>query len=98
MGAGVFDTRTDNDYTMLSPYQPGLKIKRDHDRYHSLLAGASVRFHKWWFDEVEIEGAFVQNDRQIQGIQKNIQHVESRSKAGVAVLNLIKKNIFRGKI
>jgi vitamin B12 transporter len=97
-GVGVFDTRTDNDYTMLSPYQPGLKIKRDHDRYHSLLAGASISFHKLWFDEVEIEGAFVSNDREIQGIQKNIQHAESRSKAGVAVLSLIKKNMFKDKI
>jgi outer membrane cobalamin receptor len=98
MGAGVFDTRTDNNYKMLSPFQPGLKIKRDHDQYHSLLAGASIRFHKWWFDEVEVEGAFVKNDRQIQGIQRNIQHVESRSNAGVAVLNLIKKSFLNDKL
>lgn len=97
-GVGVFDTRTDNNYTMLSPYQPGLKIKRDHDEYHSLLVGGSVRFRKWWFDEVEVEGAFVKNDRQIQGIQRNIQHVESRSNAGVAVLNLIKKNFLNHKL
>lgn len=97
-GIGVFDTRTDNNYTMLSPYQPGLKIKRDHDQYHSLLIGGSVRFHKWWFDEVEIESAFVKNDRQIQGIQRNIQHVESRSNAGVVVLNLARKNVFKEKL
>jgi vitamin B12 transporter len=97
-GVGVFDTRTDNNYTMLSPYQSGLKIKRDHDQYHSLLAGASIRFRKWWFDEVEFEGAFVKNDRQIQGIQRNIQHVESRSNAGVAVLNLIKKSFLNDKL
>lgn len=97
-GIGIFDTQTDNDYTMQSPYQPGLKIKRDHDQYHSLLVGGSVRFHKWWFDEVEVEGAFVKNDRQIQGIQRNIQHVESRSNAGVAVLNLIKKNFLSNKL
>lgn len=97
-GVGIFDTRTDNDYTMSSPYQPGLKIKRDHDRYHSLLIGGSVRFHTWWFDEVEVEGAFVKNDRQIQGIQRNIQHVESKSEAGVAVLNLIKKNFLNDRL
>jgi outer membrane cobalamin receptor len=97
-GIGVFDTRTDNDYTMLSPYQPGLKIKRNHDQYHSLLMGGSIRFHKWWFDEVEIEGAFVKNDRQIQGIQRNIQHVESRSKAGVAVISLIRKNLLSNRL
>jgi vitamin B12 transporter len=92
IGAGIFDTRSDNDYVMSSPYQPGLRIKRDHDRYHSILAGGSIRFHRWWFDEVELEGAYVKNDKEIQGIQKNIQHVESRSNAGVAVLNLAKRN------
>jgi vitamin B12 transporter len=97
-GVGVFDTRTDNNFTMLSPYQPGLKIKRDHDQYHSLLIGGSVRFHKWWFDEVEFEGAYVRNDRQLQGIQRNIQHVESRSNAGVAVANLIKKKFLSEKL
>ena len=97
-GVGVFDTQSDNDYTMLSPYQPGLKIERDHDKYHSVLAGASVKFHKWWFDEVELEGAYVKNDRQIQGIQKNIQHVESRSNAGVAVLNLTKRSFSRDRL
>jgi vitamin B12 transporter len=97
-GVGVFDTRSDNDYTILSPYQPGLKITRDHDKYHSLLAGASVKFHRWWFDEVELEGAYVKNDRQIQGIQKNIQHVESRSNAGVGVLNLTKRSFSKDRL
>jgi vitamin B12 transporter len=97
-GVGVFDTRTDNNYTMESPYQKRLTIERDHDAYHSLLMGASVRFHKLWFDEVEVEGAFVKNDREIQGIQRNIQHVESRSKAGVAVVSLIKKNLLKEKM
>lgn len=48
IGAGIFDTRSDNDYIMQSPYQPELKIKRDHDKYHSVLAGGSIRFHKLW--------------------------------------------------
>jgi hypothetical protein len=83
---------------MLSPYQPGLKIKRDHDKYHSLLAGGSIRFHKWWFDEVEIEGAYVKNDKQIQGIQKNIQHVESKGATGVAALSATKKSFANNKL
>jgi outer membrane cobalamin receptor len=97
-GVGVFDTRSDNDYTMESPYQTGLRIKRDHDKYHSILAGGSVKFHKWWFDEVELEGAYVKNDRQIQGIQKNIQHVESRSNAGVGVLNVTKRSFLHDRL
>jgi vitamin B12 transporter len=98
VGAGVFDTRSDNDYTMLSPYQPGLKIKRDHDKYRSLLAGGAIRFHRLWFDEIEVEGAYLLNDKQIQGIQQNIQGVESRGEAGVVAMALTKKNFAKDKL
>lgn len=98
IGGGIFDTRSDNNYKMLSPYQPGLTIKRDHDRYHSLLTGGALRFHKLWFDEIEIEGAYVLNDKEIQGIQKNIQHVESKGAAGVIALNMSKKNFAKNKL
>jgi vitamin B12 transporter len=98
IGGGVFDTRSDNDYTMESPFQKGLRIHRDHDKYHSLLAGGSIRFHKFWFDEVEIEGAFVKNDKQIQEIQRNIQFVESRANANVGVINLTKKSFANDKL
>lgn len=97
-GFGVFDTRSDNDYTMQSPFQPELKIRRDHDKYHSLLMGGATRFHKFWFDEIEIEGAYVRNDKQIQGIYQNIQHVESKSNAYVGVLSLTKKNCANNKL
>ncbi len=96
--AGIFDSRSDNNYTMLSPYQTGLKIKRDHDYYHSLLAGGSLRFHKWWFDEVELEGAYLKNDKQIQGIQKNIQQAQSNGDAGVVALNLTKNSFAKNKL
>lgn len=98
VGAGVFDTRSDNDYTMLSPYQPGLEIKRDHDKYHSFLAGGAIRFHKFWFDEIELEGALVLNDKQIQGIQQNIQGVTSNGKAGVMSMSLTKSSFAKGKL
>lgn len=96
-GAGIFDISSDNNYKMLSPYQTGLIIKRDHDKYHSLLAGASLRFHKLWFDEIEIEAAHIKNDKQIQGIQKNIQHVNSNGNANVVALNLTKNNFLNNK-
>ncbi len=98
IGGGIFDTRSDNNYTMQSPYQPGLTIKRDHDRYRSLLAGGSIRFHRLWFDEVEIEGAYLLNNKQIQGIQQNIQHVASKGEAGVGVVSLTKKNFAKNKL
>lgn len=98
IGAGIFDTRSDNDYIMQSPYQPELKIKRDHDKYHSVLAGGSIRFHKLWFDEVELESGYITNQKQIQGIYKNIQHVESRAVAKVVALNMTKQNFAKNKL
>lgn len=98
LGAGVFDVSSDNNYKMESPYQPGLFITRDHDQYHSLLAGASARFHKLWFDEIELEGAYINNRKQIQGIQQNIQHAESKGESGVIALNLRKDSLFNNKL
>ena len=98
VAAGVFDNSSNNNYIMSLPDRPNIKIKRDHDKYHSLLTGGSIRFHKLWFDEIEIEGAYLQNDKEIQGIQKNIQHAESKGKAGVAVLSLQKSNLLHNKL
>jgi outer membrane cobalamin receptor len=96
-GAGIFTNSSDNNYTMRSPYQPGLIIQRDHDRFKSLLAGASVRFHKYWFNEIELEGAYMKVDKQIQGIQKNIQQAHNKGNTGVVALGLIKNNLFNQK-
>jgi vitamin B12 transporter len=98
VGAGVFDTRSDNDYIMQSPFQPELKIKRDHDQFHSLLSGGSIRFHKLWFDEVEIEAGYIPSERQIQGIYQNIQHVNSSVKTFAQILNLSRENFANNKL
>lgn len=98
VGVGVFDTRSDNDFIMESPFQPGLKIRRDHDKFHSLLMGGALRFHKTWFDEIEIEGAYLDNYKQIQGIYENIQEVESESKAYVIAGSVVKKHFFSEKL
>ncbi|WP_143307672.1 TonB-dependent receptor plug domain-containing protein [Chitinophaga vietnamensis] len=97
-GAGIFYTNAANDYVMSSPYQPGLRIRRDHDRYRSLLAGASFRMHKAWFDEAELEAVYMDNYKQIQGIQRNVQHVETRSRASILALNLRKEKLLKGKL
>lgn len=97
-GLGIFDTRSDNNYTMELPTQPGYFVKRDHDKFHSFLIGGSVKFHKWWFDEIEVEGAFVGINKQVQGITKNIQHVESKGKSYVGILNMEKKNFANNKL
>lgn len=97
-GAGVFTNSSDNNYVMESPFQPGLKVRRDHDRFSSVLAGASIRFHKLWFDEVEIEGAFVGISKEQQGVQRNIQHVESNGKTGAVIFSAKKKGLLNDRL
>lgn len=98
VGIGAFDNRSDNDYVMQSPYQEDLKIKRDHDKFHNFLVGGSVRFHKLWFDEVEIEAAHNDVFKEFQGIQRNIQHVETTAKTLVVVGKVEKSNLLNGKL
>jgi vitamin B12 transporter len=97
-GAGIFTSSSDNDYEMESPFQPGLKIKRDHDRFRSLMIGGSVRFHKLWFDEVEIEGAYVGIDKEQQGVQRNIRHIENKGNTSVLILSLKKKGLLNNRL
>lgn len=97
-GGGIFTNSSDNNYTMDVPNQPGLKVKRDHDKFKSILAGAAVRFHRLWFDEVEVEGAYVNIQKELQGIQRNIQHIESNGNTYVAVLGLRKRGLFNKKL
>ncbi|MFT3948193.1 MAG: TonB-dependent receptor [Agriterribacter sp.] len=97
-GAGIFINSSDNNYIMESPYQPGLKIKRDHDKFKSVLIGGAIRFHRLWFDEVEIEAGYLDIWKQLQGIQQNIQHIESEGKSLFTVLGLKKKNLLDNKL
>jgi vitamin B12 transporter len=97
-GAGLFTTSSDNDYMMDVPEQPGLKVKRDHDKFKSILTGAAVRFHHLWFDEIEIEGSFINIQKELQGIQRNIQHIESKGNTYVAALGLRKKGLLHNKL
>ena len=91
-GIGGFITQAENDYVMQSPFQPGLEIIRDHDFYRNILIGSSVKFHKLWFDEIEVEAAYLDYFREIQGIQRNIQHAQTSSTAPVLALNLTKED------
>ncbi|MDR2496633.1 MAG: TonB-dependent receptor plug domain-containing protein [Tannerellaceae bacterium] len=66
-----------NNYTMRSPYVEGLSIKRDHDRFRKLDGAVTFDFKGTYFDELELENVFFLSDRQVQGIQTNIQHAVS---------------------
>lgn len=97
-GAGIFTNSSDNDYMMESPYQKGLMIKRDHDRFSSILTGGAIRFHHLWFDEIEIEGAYMHVNKQLQGIQNNIQHIESKGNTGLLAWGFQKNKLLNNKL
>jgi len=93
-GTGGFFNYADNDYTFKSPYQNGVTIKRDHDKFQSYTIGTGLIFTKLWFDEIEIGGDFYFNHKEIQGIKENYQHAETRANAILPGLSLEKENFF----
>ena len=66
-GLGGFYTYADNDYKMKSPFQEGLTITRDHDKFKKTVIGGSFKARKWWFDLVEFEPVFIHTYKDIQG-------------------------------
>jgi len=78
-GIGGSYTSSDNNYTFDSPFQEGLRITRNHDKYRKLIIGGSFKAKKWWFDEVELEPVFVKTYKEIQGIEYDIREAHSQS-------------------
>ena len=78
-GIGGGYTSSENNYTFDSPFQEGLRITRNHDKYHKLIIGGSFKAKKWWFDEVELEPVFVKTYKEIQGIEYDIREAHSQS-------------------
>lgn len=93
IGGGGFYTYAANDYVMQSPFQKDLIIKRDHDRFENIVGAFVLKARQWWFDEVEFELVWMKNRKQIQGIQQNIRHAESKSMV-YALENGLKKDNF----
>ena len=67
IGGGGFYTHADNDYTMESPFQKGLTIKRDHDRFNAAAGAIGLKARKWYFDELKLT---------LEGITNNKQKIE----------------------
>ena len=78
-GIGGGYTSSDNNYTFDSPFQEGLRITRNHDKYRKLIIGGSFKAKKWWFDEVELEPVFVKTYKEIQGIEYDIREAHSQT-------------------
>lgn len=93
-GIGGGYTYAQNNYTMESPYIKGLNIERDHDAYQKIMMGGSIKAHKWWFDEVELEPVYVNTFHEIQGIETDIRQAHSKSQGYLLNLKLVKDDFF----
>jgi len=92
-GGGGYYAYSDNNYIMELPLVSGRKVKRDHDKYKKLVLGGSLTSYKWWFDEVELEAIYMSSEKEIQGIEYNIQ--EAKNFSDIYVLNnKLKKDNF----
>lgn len=91
-GIGGFYTYSDNNYTFNSPYNPDLKIKRDHDVYEKKVIGGGFTAKKWWFDKVKFEPFAIFTKKEIQGITHNIQEAVSYANAFGLTNNTVKED------
>ena len=80
-GIGGFYTYAENNYKMERPLQPGKYVIRDHDKFKKIAIAGGFSSKKWWFDEVEIEPVVLFTEKEIQGIEYNIQEAMSYSTA-----------------
>ncbi len=94
MGLGGFYNKSDNDYTMNSPYVNELKIKRDHDAYESYLFGLVGDIRRKWFDKISWEIVYAKSNKEIQGIQTPIKEAENKSTLKAYVLEFEKDKFF----
>ena len=92
-GIGGGYTSSDNNYTFDSPFQEGLRITRNHDKYRKLIIGGSFKAKKWWFDEVELEPVFIKTYKEIQGIEYDIREAHSQSLM-MGISNKLEKDNF----
>jgi len=79
MGVGGFYNHAANDYVMKSPYIDGLEITRDHDEYTSMLYAFVGEVEDVWFDEISWELVRYESEKEIQGIEYNIQQARNES-------------------
>ena len=91
-GGGGFYTYSDNNYKMESPFEEGLVIKRNHDKFKKLAVAGSLKACKWWFDLIEFEPVFMHTFKEIQGIEYNIEKAHTYSDAFLFANKLEKEN------
>lgn len=91
LGIGGGYTYSDNNYKMKLPLNKGVIVERDHDNYQKRFIGTSLSTNKLWFDEFELESAFISTNKEIQGVEYNIQKAHQSAKV-FSILNKIEKD------
>lgn len=67
IGGGLTYSR--NDYEMDLPQRPGVRVKREHDRFRKILGGGSVQLKdRWGWEELKLELFTAHTYRELQGI------------------------------
>jgi len=92
LGVAAFYTYSDNDYKMQLPLNKDKYVRRDHDKYKKKILALGLTIKDKYLDEIEIEPVFMQEHKQIQGIEHNIQKTESISNALIINTRLTKEN------
>lgn len=90
LGGGVLINRAKNDYEMQSPHVDDLTIKRDHDAYAHDIFAVGMTWEDRWFDKIKMELIRLQSEKEIQGIETNIQQAKTKSSANVVAIELEK--------
>lgn len=93
VGVGGFFNSAANNYVMKSPFNSNLNIKRDHDSFKSFAAAIGMTIKERYFDEINLELIHYESQKEIQGIQTNIQSAKNTSEANIVSLELLKEDL-----
>lgn len=99
LGVGGFYNSAANDYMMKSPFVEGLNIKRDHDAFESFVYAVGGKLEdRPWFDKIGFELIRYESEKEIQGIQTNIQQARSKSSINILGINYDKDGFFLDRL
>ncbi len=89
-GLGGAFVYSDNDYKMTLQNLNNRVVERNHDAYRKIMGGGSLKATKWYFDEAKLELIYMNNKKEIQGIDFDIREAYSHGQAGIAAVTLKK--------
>lgn len=98
IGFGGFYNYSDNNYCFRSPYVDTLTITRNHDAYQSMVLAGALRWRNYWFDEVMVEIAYYDNEKEIQGVAYDIRKAQTESQTWLLSPKFEKTGLLGGNL